>query len=150
MAIKTIQELPDSATWEEIEERVRFLAAIDKGLEDIQAGKVVPHNEVKESLRKWVQLQVCVGSVALLGLLRDTRAECLLEGVRSTPVAGGSKALNSRCKADSGSVRPFLHLEEHTTRHNHRSSSSIERPFAHRVFSLERFTHSCGLPVILW
>ena len=27
LAIKTIQEFPDSATWEDIEERVRFLAA---------------------------------------------------------------------------------------------------------------------------
>jgi predicted transcriptional regulator len=52
MAIKTIQELPDSATWEEIEESVRFLAGIDKGLADIKAGKVVPHEEVKESLKK--------------------------------------------------------------------------------------------------
>jgi predicted transcriptional regulator len=52
IAIKTIQELPDSATWEDIEERVRFLAAIDKGLTDIKAGRVVPHEEVKESLGK--------------------------------------------------------------------------------------------------
>jgi hypothetical protein len=28
IAIKTIQELRDSATWEEIEERVRFLATV--------------------------------------------------------------------------------------------------------------------------
>jgi predicted transcriptional regulator len=54
MAIKTIQDLPDSATWEEIEERVRFLAAIDKGLADIKAGRVIPHEEVKESLGKWL------------------------------------------------------------------------------------------------
>jgi predicted transcriptional regulator len=54
IAIKTIQELPDSATWEDIEERVRFLAAIDKGLADIKAGRVVPHEEVKESLRQWL------------------------------------------------------------------------------------------------
>jgi len=54
MAIKTIQELPDSATWEEIEERVRFLAGIEKGLADIKAGKVVPHAEVKESLKRWL------------------------------------------------------------------------------------------------
>jgi hypothetical protein len=54
LAIKTIQELPDSATWEEIEERVRFLAGIDKGLADIKAGKVVPHEEVKESLKRWL------------------------------------------------------------------------------------------------
>ena len=54
LAIKSIQELPDSATWEEIEERVRFLAAIDKGLADIKAGRVVPHEEVKESLKEWL------------------------------------------------------------------------------------------------
>jgi len=54
LAIKTIQELPDSATWEDIEERVRFLAAIDKGLADVRAGRVVPHDEVKESLREWL------------------------------------------------------------------------------------------------
>jgi len=54
LAIKTIQELPDSATWEDLEERVRFLAAIDKGLADIKAGRVVPHEEVKESPRQWL------------------------------------------------------------------------------------------------
>lgn len=54
LAIKTIQELPDSATWEDIEERVRFLAGIDKGLADIKAGRVVPHEDVKESLRQWL------------------------------------------------------------------------------------------------
>ena len=54
IAIKTIQELPDSATWADIEERIHFLAAIDKGLEDIKSGKVVPHEEVKESLKEWL------------------------------------------------------------------------------------------------
>lgn len=54
MAIKTIQELPDSATWEDIEERVRFLAGIDRGLADIKAGRVVPHEEVKESFQRWL------------------------------------------------------------------------------------------------
>jgi predicted transcriptional regulator len=54
IAIKTIQELPDSARWEDIEEQVRFLGAIDKGLADIKASRVVPHEEVKESLRQWL------------------------------------------------------------------------------------------------
>jgi predicted transcriptional regulator len=54
IAIKTIQELPDSATWEDIEERVRFLAAIDRGLADIKAGKIIPHEQVKESLKEWL------------------------------------------------------------------------------------------------
>lgn len=51
LAIKSIQELPDSATWEEIAERVRFLAAVGKGLADLKAGRVIPHEEVDESLK---------------------------------------------------------------------------------------------------
>lgn len=54
IALKTIERLPDSATWADIEERVRFLAAIDKGLDDIRAGRVIPHKEVKRSLEKWL------------------------------------------------------------------------------------------------
>ena len=54
IALKTIQDLPDSASWADIEERIRFLAAIDKGLEEIKAGKVIPHEDVKQSLDKWL------------------------------------------------------------------------------------------------
>ena len=54
IAIKTIQELPDSVCWADIEERIRFLAAIDKGMDDIKAGRVIPHQEVKESLKQWL------------------------------------------------------------------------------------------------
>jgi len=54
IAIKTIKELPESATWEDIEERIHFLAAIEKGLSDIKNGRVIPHNEVKESLKEWL------------------------------------------------------------------------------------------------
>jgi predicted transcriptional regulator len=54
IAIRTIQDLPDSASWADIEERIRFLAGIDKGLADIKAGRVVPHEQVRESLKKWL------------------------------------------------------------------------------------------------
>ena len=54
MALKTIQVLPDSATWADIEDRIRFLAGIDRGLEDIKAGRVIPYEKVKQSLQKWL------------------------------------------------------------------------------------------------
>lgn len=57
LANKTIQDLPDSATWEDTEERVRFLAGIDRGLADIRAGRVVPHDEVKRNVREWVRVR---------------------------------------------------------------------------------------------
>jgi len=50
IAVKSIAELPDSATWKDIEERVGFLATVDRGLEDIRQGKLIPHEEVKASL----------------------------------------------------------------------------------------------------
>lgn len=53
-AIRSIKDLPESATWEEIEEKIHFLAAIDKGLEDIKKGRVIPHEDVKKSLEKWI------------------------------------------------------------------------------------------------
>jgi predicted transcriptional regulator len=53
-AIKTLQELPDTVSWADIEERIRFLAAIERGMDDIKAGRVVPHQEVKESLKQWL------------------------------------------------------------------------------------------------
>jgi predicted transcriptional regulator len=54
IAIKSIQDLPDSVTWADIEERIRFLAAIDKGLADIKSGKIIPHKDVKENLKRWL------------------------------------------------------------------------------------------------
>ena len=39
-ALKTIQDLPDTVSWADIEERIRFLSAIDRGLEDIKAGRL--------------------------------------------------------------------------------------------------------------
>ena len=54
IALDTIEKMPDSATWDEIEERIRFLAAIDKGLADVRSGRVIPHEDVKESLKQWL------------------------------------------------------------------------------------------------
>ena len=50
LALQTIQELP-TASWEEIEERIHFLAAIKRGREEIRLGKIIPHEKVKENLK---------------------------------------------------------------------------------------------------
>ena len=53
MAMETIRDLPDNVSWQEIEERIRFLAAIEKGREDVRKGRVVPHEEVRDLLQTW-------------------------------------------------------------------------------------------------
>ena len=54
LALETIRKLPETASWAEIEERIHFCAAIERGRNDILSGEVVPHEEVKESLKEWI------------------------------------------------------------------------------------------------
>jgi len=54
IAIQTIRTLPEDASWEDIEERIRFLAAIGKGRKDIRESKVVPHKDVREEFAEWL------------------------------------------------------------------------------------------------
>ena len=52
--METIRDLPDDASWQEIEERIRFLAGIEKARNEVRRGEVVPHEEVRELLGKWI------------------------------------------------------------------------------------------------
>jgi len=49
-----IRDLPDSATRSDVEERVRFLAAIERGRADMDAGRLIPHEDVRASLEQWL------------------------------------------------------------------------------------------------
>jgi predicted transcriptional regulator len=51
--LETIRELPENATWREIEDRIHFLAAIDKARDEVRNGEVVPHEEVRNLLGQW-------------------------------------------------------------------------------------------------
>ena len=54
IAIESLRDLPESASWLDIEERIRFLAALEKGREDIRQGNLVPHEQVKADLDSWL------------------------------------------------------------------------------------------------
>ena len=53
LAMETIRELPEDASWQEIEERIRFLAAVERGRAEVRRGEVVPHEEVRDLLQAW-------------------------------------------------------------------------------------------------
>ena len=48
--MNALEDLPPDATFEEAIERLVFLAKIDAGLAELDAGKGVPHDEVKQRL----------------------------------------------------------------------------------------------------
>lgn len=54
LAMETIKGLPENTSWQEIEERIHFLAAIEKSREEVRRGEVVPHEEVRDLLDGWL------------------------------------------------------------------------------------------------
>jgi predicted transcriptional regulator len=54
LALDSIQRLPADASLESIAERLEFLVGIRKGLDQIERGETVPHDEVKRQLASWL------------------------------------------------------------------------------------------------
>jgi hypothetical protein len=49
VAIQTIENLPDDATWDDVLERINFVAGVRKGLLELDAGKAIPHDQFRRS-----------------------------------------------------------------------------------------------------
>ena len=54
IVLETIRALPDNCTLEEIAERIEFMAAVQKGLDQLDNGDGIPHEEVKRQLASWL------------------------------------------------------------------------------------------------
>ena len=54
IAIKSIEELPESATWEDIQERINFIAGVRKGLRELDQGKGISHKKIREEFSEWL------------------------------------------------------------------------------------------------
>ena len=54
IVIEAIGKLPDDASIEEIADRVEFLAAIQKGIDQLDSGEGIPHEEIKKQLASWL------------------------------------------------------------------------------------------------
>ena len=54
IVLDAIGELPDDASLDEIAERVDFLAAIQKGFDQLDDGAGIPHEELKRQLASWL------------------------------------------------------------------------------------------------
>jgi predicted transcriptional regulator len=54
IVIETIRSLPDNCSLDEIAERIEFMAAVRKGLDQLDRGEGIPHEEVKKQLASWL------------------------------------------------------------------------------------------------
>jgi len=53
-AIKIIETMRDDSTLDDIIYELHFKAQIEAGLKDLEEGRVIPHEEVKHRLEKWL------------------------------------------------------------------------------------------------
>jgi len=53
--IHAVEDLPASATFEDAMERLLFLAKVDRGLKQADAGQTVSHLEVRERMAEWLK-----------------------------------------------------------------------------------------------
>ncbi len=54
-ALKVIQSMPDGASLEDIIYALYFRQRVDRGLDDLERGKTLSHDAVKENLAKWLR-----------------------------------------------------------------------------------------------
>jgi predicted transcriptional regulator len=53
--LRAIQELPPEATVEDAVERLYFLAKVDRGIAQAEAGQVVTHDEARRRMAHWLK-----------------------------------------------------------------------------------------------
>jgi predicted transcriptional regulator len=53
IVLKTIERLPEDASWEDIQERINFIAAVRKGLRELDEGKGISHEKVRQEFAEW-------------------------------------------------------------------------------------------------
>ena len=53
--LKTVQELPDDASFEDAMESLFLLAKIERGIEQADQGKTISHQAVKDRMAKWLK-----------------------------------------------------------------------------------------------
>jgi len=51
---RALDHLPDDVTMPDVIERLNYLYEIQLGLEDLDAGRTIPHEEVKRQMAKWL------------------------------------------------------------------------------------------------
>ena len=50
IAIKTIQALPEDATWEDLQERINLIAPVREGIRELNNRKGIPHDKARKNL----------------------------------------------------------------------------------------------------
>ena len=53
LVIEKIKEMPESSSFEEIEERVHFMSGIQKAIDSVDSGKSFSTDQVRQKIKEW-------------------------------------------------------------------------------------------------
>lgn len=53
--LEAVQELPEDASYEDAMEQLLFLAKIEAGIAQADAGLLIPHEAVEQRMAKWLR-----------------------------------------------------------------------------------------------
>ena len=53
--LRAVHDLPEDASIEDAMERLYFLAKVERGLQQADAGQTIPHEQVKQRMAKWLK-----------------------------------------------------------------------------------------------
>ena len=53
--LQAVGNLPEDASIEDVMSHLLFLAKIERGIKQADAGQTIPHSEVKERMGKWLK-----------------------------------------------------------------------------------------------
>ena len=54
LVIETVSKLPDAASLDDIRANLQLMASLREGLADSDAGRVIPHEQIKREFRSWI------------------------------------------------------------------------------------------------
>ena len=53
LVIEKIKEMPESSSFEEIEERIHFMSGIQKAIDSVDSGKSLSTGQVRQKIKEW-------------------------------------------------------------------------------------------------
>ncbi|MEI7879982.1 MAG: hypothetical protein WCI95_03810 [bacterium] len=53
--LHAVQDLPDDSSIEDVMERLLFMAKVERGIKQADAGKTISHGQVREKMTKWLK-----------------------------------------------------------------------------------------------
>jgi predicted transcriptional regulator len=53
--LHAVQDLPEDSSIEDVMERLLFMAKVERGIQQADAGKTITHDQVREKMAKWLR-----------------------------------------------------------------------------------------------